>query len=321
MALGEFQMIDRLLKPLAEGFEGALGLTDDAALLDLPAGRQLVIAKDAIVENVHFLTGDPPASVARKLLRQNLSDLAAMGADPLAYLTVFGRRKDLPEAWLAEFAAGLAQDQAEFGLHLIGGDTVSTTGPLFFSLTILGTVPRGQALTRAGARPGDLVCVSGTLGDGALGLRVLQGEAAPREAAAWLAARYRVPSPRLSLGTALRGQASACLDVSDGTLADLQHILDTSGAALGEPLGASIDATRLPLSDAAAAMPGAVAAALTGGDDYELLFTLPPERRPVLATLPFPVTVIGEITRDAGITVTGPDGTPIEPGSAGWRHF
>src|SRR5690349_20311727 len=135
MALGEFQMIDRLLKPLAAGFPGALGLTDDAALLDPQPGRQLAIARDAIVENIHFLTSDLPDTVARKLLRQNLSDLAAMGAEPLGYLTAFGRRKDLPEAWLAQFVEGLAADQAEFGLHLIGGDTVSTTGPLFFSLT------------------------------------------------------------------------------------------------------------------------------------------------------------------------------------------
>ncbi len=322
MALGEFQMIDRLLKPLSCGFPGALGLTDDAALVDLPEGQQLVIAKDAIVENVHFLSGDPPATVARKLLRQNLSDLAAMGADPLAYLTVFGRRKDLPEEWLAGFVDGLAQDQAAFGLHLIGGDTVSTPGPLFFSLTILGTVPHGQALIRAGAREGDLVCVSGTLGDGALGLRVLQGAAVRSpEDAAYLIGRYRVPEPRLALGKALRGVATSCMDVSDGLVGDLRHILDTSSAAGGQALGAVIEAGSLPLSTPTRGMPDALTAALSGGDDYELLFTLPPDRRAMLAGLPCPVAVIGRIARGAGVTVLGNDGIAIDLKRASWTHF
>lgn len=322
MALGEFQMIDRLLKPLAGGFAGALGLSDDAALVDLPPGRQLVIAKDAVVENVHFLADDPPSTVARKLLRQNLSDLAAMGADPFCYLTAFGRRKDLPDRWLEEFVAGLAQDQEEFGLHLIGGDTVSTAGPLFFSLTILGTVPGGQALTRAGARPGDLVCVSGTLGDSALGLRVLKGTPAPSaEAASYLAGRYRLPRPRLELGRSLRGAAHACMDISDGLVGDLRHILATSGSAQGRQLGATIDARLLPLSDAARAMPDALTAALGGGDDYELLFTLPPGRHAMLADLPVPVTVIGEITQGSGVELLGHKGAPLDPDAASWTHF
>jgi thiamine-monophosphate kinase len=321
MALGEFQMIDRLLKPLAQGFPGALGLTDDAALLDLEPGRQLVIAKDAIVENIHFLTDDPPDTVARKLLRQNLSDLAAMGAEPLGYLTTFGRRKDLPEAWLAQFVEGLAADQAEFSLHLIGGDTVSTTGPLFFSLTILGTVPTGVALTRGGAAPGDLICVSGTLGNGALGLRVLRGETTGSvEGDAYLVDRYRVPEPRLELGWALRGLATACMDISDGLVGDIRHILDTSGSAEGVELSAEIEISDLPLSEAGRKMPDAVEAALAGGDDYELLFTIRPEQEAKLAELPIPVAVVGRIVAGSGVRLTE-HGQVYAHGRSSWTHF
>ncbi|HEX2525052.1 MAG TPA: thiamine-phosphate kinase [Geminicoccus sp.] len=321
MALGEFQMIDRLLKPLASGFAGALGLSDDAALLDPPAGRQLVIAKDAIVENVHFLSADPPATVAKKLLRQNLSDLAAMGAQPLGYLTAFGRRRDLPEEWLAAFVAGLAEDQASFGLHLLGGDTVATEGPLFFSLTILGTVRSGQALTRGGAAAGDLVCVSGSLGDGALGLQVLKGGSSGSAAAdAYLVDRYRLPRPRLELGHALHGVASACMDVSDGLVGDLRHILDASRAARGQGLGATIEVGALPLSEAARMMAGAIDAALSGGDDYELLFTVPPARQERLAQLPTPVTVIGRVVEGDGVAVAD-QGQARDQRARGWTHF
>ncbi|WP_222183774.1 thiamine-phosphate kinase [Geminicoccus harenae] len=320
MAQGEFQMIDRLLKPLAAGCPGALGLTDDAALLAQLPGTELVLAKDAIVEAVHFRQEDPPGTVAQKLLRQNLSDLAAMGAEPVGYLTAFGLRQGLPDGWLDGFVAGLAEDQRQFGIHLLGGDTVSTPGPLFFSLTVLGRLPAGTALTRAGARPGDLVCVSGTLGDGALGLAVLEGRVtAPADAAAYLAGRYRVPQPRLVLGQALRGLASACLDVSDGLLGDLGHILATSGP--DGNLGAVIRAGDLPLSPAAAGLPGALEAALSGGDDYELLFTLPPRHRARLAELPVPVAVIGEIRSGAGTEVLGPDGAPLTLSGRSWTHF
>ncbi|WP_159714428.1 thiamine-phosphate kinase, partial [Geminicoccus flavidas] len=222
--------------------------------------------------------------------------------------------------WLDGFVAGLAEDQRRFGIHLLGGDTVSTPGPLFFSLTVLGRLPAGTALTRTGARSGDLVCVSGTLGDGALGLAILEGRiTAPADAAAYLAGRYRVPEPRLALGQALRGLASACLDVSDGLLGDLGHILAASGPE-GE-LGALIRAGDLPLSPAATALPGALEAALTGGDDYELLFTLPPRHRARLADLPVPVAVIGEIRSGGGTEVLGPDGAPLALSGRSWTHF
>lgn len=316
MANGEFAMIDRLLKPLARGFPGALDLVDDAALLRPPPGRQLVLAKDAIVENVHYLSGDPPGTVARKLLRQNLSDLAAMGAEPIGYLTAFGLPADLEEGWLEQFVAGLAEDQAEFGLSLIGGDTVSTSGPAFFTLTIVGSVPDGQALRRKGARPGDLIGVSGTLGDGALGLRVLKGTVdAPADAAEWLVHRYRVPQPRLALGQALRGLATACMDVSDGLLGDLRHILDASG------VGALVHAEQVPLSRAAMGERDALRLALTGGDDYELLFTVPADRVRELTSLPTPVTIIGVIQAEPTLDVVDRTGRPLVLDSLSWTHF
>lgn len=319
MSLGEFELIDRLLRPLAEGFPGALGLRDDAALVDVPPGRQLVIAKDALVAGVHFLPDDPADLVAGKLLRVNLSDLAAMGADPLAYLTVIARPPDLSDAWLEGFARGLGREQESFGIHLIGGDTVSTTGPVVLSLTILGLVEHGLALRRDGARPGELVCVSGTIGDAAMGLRILRGLAAPDELAMPLIERYHRPEPRLALGRALRGLASAAIDVSDGLLADLDHVLQASG------VGARIEAAAIPLSRAARALPGARTSALCGGDDYELLFTVPEDREPLLAPLSerlnLPLTVIGRTRPEPGLEVVDEKGAPILLDRLGWRHF
>ncbi len=317
MSLGEFELIDRLLKPLARGYPGALDLSDDAALVDLPPGLQLVIAKDAIVADVHFLADDPPELIAGKLLRVNLSDLAAMGADPLGYLMVLARDPRTDEAWLERFRAGLASDQRRFGCHLLGGDTVSTPGPLTLALTILGTLPAGQALRRSGARPGDDLWVSGTLGDAAMGLRILRGLAASEEEALALVDRYRTPRPRLELGRALRGLATAAIDVSDGLVADLGHVLAASR------VGADVDASLLPLSAAGRGIPGAREAALAGGDDYELLFTGPAGRRAEIAALRFDhgVTRIGRVRAEAGLDVRHADGRPLSLDRIGWRHF
>ena len=319
MTLGEFELIDRVLKPLARGYPGALDLTDDAALVDVPAGRQLVVAKDAVVADVHFLADDPPDLIAGKLLRVNLSDLAAMGAEPLGYLTALARPKDISDAWLRRFAAGLMVDQQRFGCHLLGGDTTSTHGPLTLSLTILGLVPQGQALLRSGARAGDDVWVSGTLGDAALGLRVLRGLAVTEDEALALVDRYRTPRPRLALGRALRGLATAAIDVSDGLVADLGHICETSGVA------ASIEVAQLPLSPVARGIPGAREAALAGGDDYELLFTAPPARRgeveALAAKLGHGLTRIGRIEAGSGVRVLDPDGKERPLDRLGWRHF
>lgn len=313
-------MIDALLKPLSRGFPGALDLADDAALVDCKAGHQLVIAKDAMVADVHFLSDDPPERIARKLLRVNLSDLAAMGASPLGYLTAIARPRDLSAGFLESFAAGLAADQREYEVHLLGGDTVSTSGPLVLSLTILGYVPEGQALRRNGARPGDRIYVSGTLGDAALGLRVLRGLAATEDEAFALVDRYQLPRPRLGLGAGLRTLAHAAIDVSDGLLADLGHIATESG------VGMDIDATRLPLSRFARSLPGARDAALTGGDDYELAFTVPPERaaeaEEKARATGTTITWIGEVRAGSGLRVFAENGAQhVLDGQAGWQHF
>lgn len=317
--MGEFDFIERLLKPLAAGFPGAMGLMDDAALVDVPTGCELVIAKDGMVEGVHFLPDDPPASIAGKLLRVNLSDLAAMGAEPLGYLTVIARSPRCDDAWLAGFTRGLKEDQALFGCHLLGGDTVSTPGPLSLSLTILGTVPHGAALRRSGAVPGDRVWVSGTLGDAAMGLRILQGLAVAEDDSWPLIDRYRTPRPRLTLGVRLRGLATAAIDVSDGLVADLGHVAAASRVA------AVVEIAKVPLSRRAAGLPGARDAALTGGDDYELLFTAPTsadrEIEALAAELALPLTVIGEISAGDGVRVLDTGGVELSTPRSGWRHF
>jgi thiamine-monophosphate kinase len=319
MPEGEFEFIARRLRPLATA-GGALALTDDAALLDPAPGRQLVLAKDAMVAGVHFLPADPPGQIAQKLLRVNLSDLAAMGAAPVGYLLALARPKDITDGWLAGFCAGLAADNAAFEVALLGGDTVSTPGPLTLSLTAIGEVPTGAALLRGGAEPGDDVWVSGTLGDAALGLKVLQGALAVAEPArAFLIERYHLPQPRLALGEALRGIATAAIDISDGLVADLGHVLEVSG------VGAELRADALPLSAAAREVPGARDAALAGGDDYELLFTAAPERQAEIAALArqlgIPLTRIGVIRVGSDLRILDASGQAIVPPSKGWQHF
>jgi thiamine-monophosphate kinase len=319
----EFALIARHFTRLAG--PGALELSDDAAVFDPPPGRSLVVAADAMVEGVHFLQADPPDAIGRKLLRVNLSDLAAMGATPLGYLMTTALPSGTPDAWLAGFAAGLAEDQQKFGVTLLGGDTVSTPGPITLSLTILGTVAPGAALRREGARAGDEVWVSGTLGDGALGLLALTGRLTP-DAEGHLAHRYRLPQPRLALGERLHGLARACMDVSDGLVQDLGHLCRAAG------LSAEIEAARVPLSSGASAALAADAAllprVLAGGDDYELLFAVDPADAPrlqrVAAEAGVPVTRIGRFMQGAAgaVTVLGCDGVPLAlPGAGGWSHF
>jgi thiamine-monophosphate kinase len=317
----EFALIARHFRGLAG--EGALGLSDDAALLSPPAGRELVLAADAMVEGVHYLPDDPPETIGRKLLRVNLSDLAAMGAEPLAYLMTTALPRGTPTAWLEGFAAGLAADQREFGLHVLGGDTVSTPGPACLSLTIIGTVPPGTALRRGGARPGDDLWVSGTIGDGALGLAVLQGRV-PADAEGHLARRYRLPEPRLGLGSALRGLAHAAMDVSDGLAQDLGHLCRAAG------IGAVLDLARLPLSPAAAARvaeePGWLPRLATGGDDYELLFAASPADSARIEAAAraagTSATRIGQFTEGPPeVRVLGPDGGAMTLPQGGWSHF
>jgi thiamine-monophosphate kinase len=314
---GEFEFIARRLRPLATA-PGALGLADDAALLDPRPGMQLVLTKDAMVAGVHFLEGDPAGQIAQKLLRVNLSDLAAMGAAPVGYLLALARPRNIEDDWLAAFCAGLAADNAEFDVSVLGGDTVSTPGPLTLSLTAVGELPKGEALLRGGARSGDDIWVSGTVGDAALGLAVVQGALEVAEPLrARLIERYRLPRPRVALGQALRGLAHAAIDISDGLLADLGHIGETSN------LGAEIRADLLPLS--AADLPGVRDAALSGGDDYELLFTAPPSQRDAIEglgkKLGLPLTRIGQMQVASGIRVHDATGAEVHPQRSGWQHF
>lgn len=321
-ALGEFGRIARFFAPLAAGAPGALGLTDDAALVDCPPGERLVVTVDAMVEGVHFLADDPPDLVARKLVRVNLSDLAAMAARPVGYFLTTALPKSRGDAWLAGFAAGLAQDQAEFGITLLGGDSVSTPGPVSLTLTAVGRVATGAEVRRGGARPGDLVFVSGTIGDGALGLEAAQGKLDgvldPTDVA-FLADRYRLPQPRVGLGLHLSGLASAMMDVSDGLVGDLGHICEVSGVA------GVIEAGQVPLSVAAAKLPDRLETILTGGDDYELLFTVPPERRDAVTAAAdaagVPVTTIGRIEAGQGVRVLDGEGREMALAGVGWRHF
>lgn len=242
--LGEFARIARHFRPLAAGFPGALDLTDDAALVRLPPGMEQVVTTDAMVEGVHFLRDDPPEDIAAKLLRVNLSDLAAMGAEPAGYTLMTALPGWVSESWLERFAAALESDQRQYGIHLIGGDSVATPGPLLLSVTALGQLPAGTALMRSGAAPGDLVVVSGSIGDAALGLGIALknleiDDPVQRD---YLLRRLRRPEPRLELGRSLRGLASAAVDISDGLIAVLGHIGETSG------LSASLNSVCLPFS-------------------------------------------------------------------------
>lgn len=309
----EFSLIERHFRPLAG--PGALNLTDDVALLRPPPGLDLVLSADAMVAGVHFLPDDSPDLVARKLLRVNLSDLAAKGATPLGYLLTVAAPTATPDGWFELFAAGLAEDQRTFGLHLLGGDMTATPGPLSLSLTILGTVTPGRAVLRKGAEAGQGVFVSGTIGDAALGLDVLQGRLI--DPSGFLIQRYRLPTPRL--GLPLADFAAAAMDISDGLVQDLGHLCRLGGAA------AEIDSTLVPLSRAARALgPSCLSRCLTGGDDYELLLAVPPSSEDRLAAARFaiPFTRIGRfVPGPPEVWVLGPDGQPLHFARPGWSHF
>ena len=317
----EFRLIADLFAPLAAGFPGALGLKDDAALLVAEPGCEMVVTVDAMVAGIHVLPDDPPDLIARKLVRVNLSDLAAKGATPFAVLLAAAFPQDVGDEWLRLFASGLGEDLATFGVALIGGDTVATPGPLALSLTALGHVAAGRALLRSGAQIGDTIWVSGTIGDGFLGLAAARGELAGLSDAdvAALAERYRLPQPRTALGPALIGVAHAAMDVSDGLVQDLGHLCRASG------VGGVIEAERVPLSGPARATNSPLASLLTGGDDYELLFSAPSqaavELRGVAEAAGVPLTAIGRIVAGEGVTVVDAAGRPLAIERGGWRHF
>jgi thiamine-monophosphate kinase len=325
MSSAEDSLIARYFKPLATD-PGAFDLTDDAAILK-SSGDDIVVTTDAIVEGVHFLANDPPGSIARKSLRVNLSDLAAKGAVPAGFVLTLALR-EADDAWLAPFAHGLGEDAALFQCPLLGGDTVSTPGPLMISITAFGRVLPGRMVRRAGAAPGDRVAVSGTIGDAALGLDVLKGGAVAAalagDAAALLVERYRVPQPRNALAQALRDYASAAMDVSDGLAGDLAKLCAASG------ISAAIDAHSVPLSEPAQSLLTrgivGIESIVSGGDDYEILCTVPEhrfeafERAAKLAGVP--VTSIGMVI--SGTTppsLLDAQGRGIALPRLSWSHF
>ena len=312
---GEFELIAKLFAPLAG--EGAFGLKDDAAVIAPSAGCELVVTTDTIIEGVDFFANDPADTVAKKALRVNLSDLAAKGARPLAYLLTLALPEKIGMDWLENFARGLKEDQEEFGITLLGGDTSATPGPLSISVTAFGEVPIGKMIRRNGARPGDLVYVTGTIGDSGGGLSILKGAGDAPE----LVACYRVPQPRTRLGVLLCGLASAALDVSDGLLADLGHIAQVSKVRL------IIEAENIPLSSALKSQWGdnACVRAVTCGDDYEIAFASPAEKQgEILAAAQragIAVTCIGRVEAGEGVALVDGKGREIPVPSPGYRHF
>ncbi len=314
--MGEFELIQKHFLPLACSVSNGalvLGPGDDCAIQRIPTGRDLVFSIDTMVEGIHFPESYPPEYLGWRALAAAASDLAAMGAEPACFTLAL----TLPEAddhWLTGFARGLADASHAFRLALAGGDT--TRGPLSLSVQVHGTVAKGRGLRRSGARPGDLICVSGTLGDAGAALDYLE-ETQPTDDMAQVLERYHHPHPRLELGESLIGLATSAIDISDGLMADLGHILEASGA------GATIDTASIPLSPALSRLKGAHAAdyALNAGDDYELCVTIPEVHwQGASDAIRNQMTVIGTVNQDAGLHIKNSSGKTYRP-VAGFDHF
>ena len=323
---GEFGFIDTYMAPLAAGNAGALGLKDDAALFDVGPGQTAVVTTDALIAGVHFRSTDPPDSVGAKALAVNLSDLAAMGANPLGYTLILALPEDWTADWAAGFSAGLAAAQQRHGIRLLGGDTVAANGSLTIGVTAFGTVGEGSQLMRSGAAAGDDIWVSGNIGDAALALAIARAGDNEQLAAPeyeYLLDRLRRPEPRVALGQNLIGLASAAIDISDGLAADLGHLCRASA------IGAEIKTESIPVSAAArnclAAPTYGMDVILGGGDDYELLFTVSSSAAgKVIAAGEMSdckVTRIGRTNAENVVRFVGPDGKQMEIEKPGWGHF
>jgi len=332
--MGEFDIIARHFAPLSTGEPGAFNLKDDAAVLDVAAGQQIVVTSDCLISDVHFLANDPADRIAHKALAVNLSDLAAMGAEPRAYTLACAWPKSINDTWLKTFSDGLCKAQNTWRVTLIGGDTVATDGPLTLTVTAFGMVGEGNALRRSGAGAGDDVYVTGTIGDAALGLLLRQGKLEDRLKTSisgpdqdHLTDRYLSPEPRIGVGEHLVGIASGTMDISDGLVADLTHICNASA------LSADIQADRIPISTAASHLlqsdPKLFEVLITGGDDYELLFTAPESRRGSIDALSDThstlITRIGSMGKKGDtpkVRVMGGNGDELEIiNKSGYRHF
>jgi thiamine-monophosphate kinase len=324
---GEERLIARYFRPLATA-PSAFGLGDDAAALSPPAGCDLVLTTDGVIAGVHFLLADPPQSIARKALRMNLSDLAAKGATPVGFLLSIALPANTQESWVAAFAEGLGQDISHYGCPLLGGDTDRTPGPLSISITAFGAVPRGSMVRRATAKPGDIIAVTGTIGDAALGVLIHRDADLAKQwrlssaAKDHLQQRYLLPQPRNALAEALRAHASAAMDVSDGLAGDLAKLCRASGLAAVVEVGA------VPLSDAARAALAAdaklIERILTGGDDYEIVLTLPEAKfgslRVAAETTGVPLAKIGQVTSGQGVRFLR-EGKVLSFAQPSYSHF
>jgi thiamine-monophosphate kinase len=324
---GEERLIERYFRPLATA-PSALGLADDAAALTPPAGYDLVLTADGVIAGVHFLPGDPPQSIARKALRMNLSDLAAKGATPAGFLLSIALPANTPESWIAAFAEGLGQDITHYGCPLLGGDTDRTPGLLSISITAFGTVPHGAMVRRATAKLGDVIAVTGTIGDAALGVLIRRDADLAKKwrlssaANDYLQQRYLLPQPRNALADALRAHASAAMDVSDGLVGDMAKLCRASR------LAAEVEVADVPLSDAARAALSAdaklIERVLTGGDDYEIVLTLPAAKfdalRAAAENAGVPLAKIGQVTSGQGVRFLR-EGKVLSFAQPSYSHF
>lgn len=314
----ERALIDNLLRPLAR-HPAARGFRHDAAVLSPPVGRDMVFTHDVLVSGIHYLASDPPEDIAWKLVAVNLSDLAATGARPLGLLLALGLSGAEDEQWVRSFVRGLDGSLERWDVALLGGDTVSGLGRAVLGLTAVGEIEPGQALGRTGARPGDIVYVTGSIGDAGLGLDIARGKAPPDET---LLRRYRRPEPRLAAGLALALLATASLDVSDGLLIDAERLAHASEVAV------SIELPLVPLSRPAEARTPAtndgLLARATSGDDYELLFTAGPDRtgdvQSLSRSLGLRITRVGAVAEGSGLQVLGLGNERLTPPRLGWEH-
>jgi thiamine-monophosphate kinase len=325
----EFELIQRFFAPLATD-PGSLGLSDDASVYTPGPGRELVLTKDMLASNVHFFADDPPEAIAAKALRVNLSDLAAKGAVPTAYLLGLGLADDWSANWLERFCCGLSGDQAAFNVVLVGGDTIRSGAGLQISVTAIGEVPEGTAVRRNGAKPGDILYVSGTIGDAAAGLKdrldpgFSKRLGLPPEETRHILDRYLLPQPRVKLADAVRTCASAAMDVSDGVLADAARLAKASAVDV------IIDLEAIPLSPAlrhiADVDEAQFLSCLNGGDDYEILACVPPDLCTSFVRLALgqgcQVTPIGKVAAGQGELTVSQNGEPVDRAVlGGFRHF
>ena len=323
--LGEFDIIKTYFSPLSRSEKGAFNLTDDAAVIEIPDGFSMVVTTDTLVEGVHFLSEDLPENIAAKLLRVSLSDLAAMGSIPAYYNLSIATKSGTSSDWFKAFAEGLLADQMQFGITLIGGDTVATSGPLTLSLTAMGFVKKGNAISRGGAKSGDDIWVSGLIGDAALGLRAATGKLSfvSEKNKKYLISRYTKPVPQTLLGPKLSNHVNSAIDVSDGLIGDLDHICEIS------KLGADIQIDDIPLSRVAKSVvtekPDYIDLILSGGDDFELLFTAD-ESFSVIAKsltkmLDVNLTKIGAMVDRRSIEIFDKNGDKYFIQNNGYTHF